>query len=34
MQPVKHIVMWNLRGESEVERSSNIEKTEIGIRRN
>jgi len=26
MQPVKHIVMWNLRGESEVERSSNIEK--------
>lgn len=26
MQSVKHIVMWNLRGESEVERSSNIEK--------
>lgn len=26
MQPVKHIVMWNLRGESEKERIENIEK--------
>jgi hypothetical protein len=26
MQSVKHIVMWNLRGESEQERSANIQK--------
>lgn len=26
MQPVKHIVMWNLRGESEQERHENINK--------
>ncbi|MDR0280808.1 MAG: Dabb family protein [Paucimonas sp.] len=25
MQPVKHIVMWNLRGESEQERNDNID---------
>ena len=26
MRPVKHIVMWNLLGETELERSANIEK--------
>jgi hypothetical protein len=26
MRPVKHIVMWNLHGETEHERSANIEK--------
>ncbi|MFW0758129.1 Dabb family protein [Pseudomonas sp. H11T01] len=26
MQRIKHIVMWNLRGENEQERSTNIEK--------
>ncbi|NBA95718.1 Dabb family protein [Pseudomonas sp. R5(2019)] len=29
MQPVKHIVMWNLRGESEQERSANIQKVKL-----
>lgn len=31
MRPVKHIVMWNLLGETELERSANIEKLKIAF---
>jgi hypothetical protein len=31
MRPVKHIVMWNLRGETEHERLANIEKLKVAF---